>query len=118
MLTVHQILARAAVAFFVILTLWGFWLFLRREPLGGSWLGALAVGVLVLLALDVAGLAAWPAGGGPRQGVHLIYGVASPAIAGGAFLSAPRMRPDIGRIVLVGAALLTCFLLYRGFATS
>jgi hypothetical protein len=74
---IHAGLANTASLFVGILALWALFLAIRNRPLDGGWLGAAAIGELLLLAQFALGWVLWFQGYGavlPRAWIHILYG--------------------------------------------
>ena len=72
---IHDRLGNAALAYFFIIAVWGYWRFFRKQGLDLSFWGSLAIGELLLLAEALLGAVLWITGERPARGVHLLYGV-------------------------------------------
>ena len=71
----HNRLGNAAILFFLIISLWGFWRFFRKQGIDPSYWGALAVGEVFLLAQSGIGAYLWVIGARPARGIHILYGI-------------------------------------------
>lgn len=74
--TLHAGLANTATLFTLALALWGLFRFIRGEGVGGSYLGALVVGELLIVVQALMGVALYA--GGARAGndaMHILYGI-------------------------------------------
>lgn len=74
--TVHGRLANTTLLYLAILAIWGFWKYLRKEELDGSYFGALVIGEVLILVQLLLGGYLWVSGERPlRGGVHILYGI-------------------------------------------
>ena len=75
---IHARLAISALMFVVILTLWGFWRYFRKQGLDGNYWGALATLEVLILAQGALGIFLWYSGLRPGHGgMHVLYGIVS-----------------------------------------
>lgn len=74
----HDRLGTTAVLFALILGLWGLFRYVRGEPLDGSYLGAVAIGELLIIIQILLGIALFAGGARPaRTTMHILYGIAA-----------------------------------------
>ena len=77
----HGGLANMTLLYFLILSLWGFLLFLRKQGPSSSYWGSLVIGEILVVAQGLLGGYLWLTGARPSRGeVHLIYGFLIPVI--------------------------------------
>ena len=74
----HCRVGLALIFFAFALGVWGVLAFLRGMGVTGSYIGALFVGEILIIAQAVIGLALILAGRFPMDGLHLLYGVVTP----------------------------------------
>ncbi|HEU5013408.1 MAG TPA: hypothetical protein VFT66_12875 [Roseiflexaceae bacterium] len=75
LLFIHAALLRTILLFFGVLMLWGVVNFLRREPITGSYRGALIIGEVLMIAQFLVGAAMLLGGLQPaRLALHILYG--------------------------------------------
>ncbi len=73
---IHNALSRTIWMFYLIVGLWGLYRAIRRQPVNGSYIGALVVIQIVVLAQGLLGGYLYLQGGRPlRSGVHILYGL-------------------------------------------
>ena len=73
---IHDRLARTVLLYLLILSLWGFWRFFRRQGLNSNYWGSLAIGEGLILIQGILGIILWFNSMRPeRGGVHILYGV-------------------------------------------
>jgi voltage-gated potassium channel Kch len=76
----HARLANTAGLYFLLLALWGFWRFFRKQGLDPAFRGALAVGEVLVVFQALLGGYLWLAGLRPARAIHLLYGLLIPAV--------------------------------------
>ncbi len=73
---VHERLSITILLFAAALGLWGFWNYLRGEGVTGSYMGALAIAMGLIVVEVALGVILFLQGlRPPRSGMHLLYGV-------------------------------------------
>lgn len=116
---VHERLAITALYYFLILSVWGYYRFFRREGLDSTYWGALAIAELLIVAEALLGAAMWFQGMRPAQGwLHILYGALLPAMIPAVYFytQARAGRPEI--LVYSTAAIITCGLIIRAIYTG
>jgi hypothetical protein len=72
----HARLVITILLFFGALAIWGFISYLRGQGVSGSYLGALAIGELLMLAEFIVGVLLFVNGRQPyRSSIHILYGI-------------------------------------------
>ncbi len=77
LITLHQGLANSAWIFFLIIGLWGLFRAFRGLGTDGSYLGAIAIGELLIIIQSIIGAILWMGLGSGllvRPGIHVLYG--------------------------------------------
>lgn len=77
LVTIHSRLSNTVWLFFLIIGLWGLYRAIRRQGVGGSYLGALAVGEVVYIVQGILGAILWTnglLGNVARPSMHVLYG--------------------------------------------
>jgi hypothetical protein len=86
LLELHSVLARSFMLYTAALGLWGMFSYLRSQPLGSSYWGALVIGEIVAVLQAILGISRLLGGNSPGGIVHILYGSLSvitwPAIFG------------------------------------
>ncbi|NOZ29411.1 MAG: hypothetical protein GXP39_15355 [Chloroflexi bacterium] len=77
LIEVHDRLANTVLLYLLAMTLWGWWRFLRRRGVDGSYWGALVIVELVLIVQGGLGGFLWLQGIRPARSIHVLYGVMS-----------------------------------------
>ena len=104
---VHGRLGSSALLFTIILAVWGFWRFYRRQGVDSNYWGALVICEILILVQGALGLYIYFTGIGHlnRQFMHILYGIVSAIVIPSVF--AFTRGDDRHRVSLVyGAALL------------
>ena len=107
LIEIHGRLANTALLFVIIMAVWGFWRFFRRQGVDSSYWGALVICELLLLVQAALGAYIYISGIGnlDRAFIHILYGVVSVLVIPTVF--AFTRGDDRRRVSLVyGAALL------------
>lgn len=80
LVTIHARLANTAVLFVVIMALWSFWKFLKKQKLDPNFSGALVVAEILILAQSALGAVVAVTGhfaNLDRPSMHILYGIVS-----------------------------------------
>jgi hypothetical protein len=115
---IHGRLALTAFIYVLIISLWGFWRFFRKQGVSPAYWGALAVGEVLLLAQALLGGYLWIIGLRPGRDIHLLYGVIVPIMIPGAYLYTKGRdgRPEI--LIYAAATIIDVGLLMRAIVTA
>lgn len=81
----HGALSNTSGLYFLLLSLWGFWRFFRKQGLDASFRGALVIAEVLVVVQALLGGYLWLAGLRPARTVHILYGLLLPAIIPAAF---------------------------------
>jgi hypothetical protein len=104
---IHIGLARAAVIFSLMIGVYGFWRYFRKEGVSQDYWGVLAAGELLYLAQAVVGVVMLVMGLRPSRWAHFLYGILSIITLPGAFAF---MRGRDGRREVLIYALIGLFM--------
>jgi heme A synthase len=103
---IHGRLANTVLLYALILGVWAFWRFFRRQGIDSSFWGALVIAEILILVQGGMGVALWFLSLRPDQGaVHILYGVVS-AISLPAVFIFTRGRDERREMGLYGGVLL------------
>jgi hypothetical protein len=108
---IHARLATTASWFVGILALWALFLRIRNQGLNGSWLGAAAIGELLILAEGLLGFYLYASGLGaalPRPFMHILYGITAVITLPAAYAYFEQMEDE--RVKSLAMALICAFL--------
>ncbi len=114
----HQRLAVALIALGVILGLWGGVLFLTRRAISGGFRSTYLLMTGLVAVQGVLGLAAFAAGGRPREILHLVYGAFAVLFLPGVFTYAGRRAPDTEAMLLTLSCWVVLIAFGRGLMTG
>jgi hypothetical protein len=117
-LFIHQVGARALVAFAVLLGVWGAYLYFRREALTGGFRSSFLIMAGLTALQGLAGLVLFIAGQRPHELLHLVYGAFAVLFLPGAYLYAQGGTKRREAVVLAGAAWIVAIAYLRGFMTG
>lgn len=120
--TLHTGLSNTAWLFFLALGAWGTWRAIRGEALDGSYLGALAIGQILVWVQGVLGVFLWGNIGMvsvPRPWVHWLYGLfAAVFIPGMYFAVLKGDDSNRGQWVMAFASFFLFGIALRGITTA
>ena len=89
LVTIHDRLASTAVLFVIIMALWSFWRFFRKQKIDSNFSGALVIAEILILAQSALGLVIAITGGYARlerPPMHILYGAISVLVIPALFL--------------------------------
>lgn len=123
MILFHQDLFNSVVLYFVVLALWGLFLFIRGQAPSGSYLAALIIGVGLIAVQGLSGVLIVVTSAGkhhPKDGLHWLYGfvllLTIPVIYGAWAQRANDRRASL--LYAGGCALILIIALVRSRATG
>ena len=119
LLAIHARLLFTILLFFGALALWGFVNYLRRQSVSGSYLGALAIGELLMLAQALIGVALWIAGREAyRQAIHVLYGIVAVIMLPGTFAYVRGLYSRWEQLIYAAVCLFLCGIALRALETG
>jgi len=118
LLFVHQVGARALVAFAVVLGVWGAYLYFRRESLTGGFRSSFLIMAGLTAVQGLAGLAVFLLGDRLHNPLHVVYGIFAVLFLPGVYRYAQGGTKRRGAVYLAGAAWIVAIAYVRGFATG
>ena len=115
---IHNRLANTAMYYFILLTVWGYWRFFRKQRMDPAFWGALVIGEILVLLQSSLGGYMWILGLRPAQWAHYLYGIVTPMALPMAFMYT-RGEQDRPELLMYGTTtLLTVFLILRAMETA
>jgi hypothetical protein len=119
LILLHARLLITILLFFGALSIWGFFGYLRGQGVSGSYLGALAIGELLMLAEFALGVLLFVNGQQPyRPSIHILYGVVAIITLPGTFAYVRGRDSRWEQLIYVAACLFLCGIALRGLATG
>ncbi len=118
LLFVHQVGARALVAFAVVLGVWGAYLYFRRESLTGGFRSSFLIMAGLTAVQGLAGLAVFLLGNRLNNPLHVVYGIFAVLFLPGVYRYAQGGTKRREAVYLAGAAWIVAIAYLRGFATG
>lgn len=116
---IHERLATTALYYFLIISLWGYYRFFRKQGIDSSYWGALAIAEVLVLGQALLGLYLWLSGHEPARGwLHVLYGSLIPAMIPLAYVYT-RGRTQRSEILIYGTVtIITAGLILRAIYTA
>ncbi|MCB9134801.1 MAG: hypothetical protein H6636_05200 [Anaerolineales bacterium] len=115
---IHGRFANTAMYYFILLTLWGYWRFFRKQGMDPSFWGALVIGEVLLLLQSGLGGYMWLIGLRPARWAHYLYGIVSPMALPMVFMYT-KGRQDRPELLMYGTTtLITVGLIIRAMMTA
>lgn len=116
---IHQRLGITALYFFLIISIWGYYKFFRKQGIDSAYWGVLAIGELLIVAEALLGVALYASGLRPaRDWIHILYGVIIPIMIPGAYFYTGGRGERAEVLVYSTAAIITCGLILRAIYTA
>jgi hypothetical protein len=115
----HARLLVTILLFLGALTLWGGFNYLRGESVSGSYLGALVIGELLLIAEFLLGLILFIGGHQPyRPSLHILYGVVAIIMLPGTFAYVRGRDSRFEQLIYTVVCLFLCGIALRALETG
>jgi len=116
---VHNRLAISILLYAIILCVWGFWMYIRKKDVSGSYFGALIIAELLILGQAALGTSLYVIGlQAERGGMHILYGVVG-ALGIPAVFAITKGRNDRKTLLVYSAVLLFSAVIFiRSMATG
>lgn len=87
LIDIHGRLANTALFYIIIMALWGFWRYIRKQNVDSNYFGALVIAEVIFILQGLLGLYLWISGAGQLSGaMHILYGVVNILVVPGIFL--------------------------------
>ena len=78
LVTIHGRLSTTIFLYVLLMALWGFWRFFRKQGIASNYWGALVIAEIIILVQGLLGIILWATAHTPaRGGIHILYGVVS-----------------------------------------
>ena len=115
---IHGRLANTALLYMLLVSLWAFYRFFRRQSVDTSFWGALAIAEILLVVQLLLGIYLWTQGLRPPRTIHVLYGFLIPVMIPGAYLYT-RGRAGRPEILVYGTTtIITVGLIFRAIFTG
>ena len=119
LLLMHTRLLTTILLFFGALALWGIVSYLRGHGVSGSYLGALAIGELLMLSEALIGVGLWFGGNvAPRQSIHVLYGIVAVLTLPGTFAYVRGRDSRWEQLIYAVVCLFLCGVALRALETG
>jgi hypothetical protein len=121
LVTIHDRLANTAILFVIILALWSFWRFFRKQRLDANFRGALIVAEILMLAQAALGLAVAMTGNFAkleRPPMHILYGAVSVLVIPALYLYVKADERYQGMLVYGISLIFLAFIVWRLMVTG
>ena len=119
LIEIHSRLGNTALFYVMLMAVWGFWRFFRKQGVDSSYFGALVIAEVIFVLQSLLGLYLWISGVGQLQSsIHILYGVVNVLVVPGIYLST---RGENTRQVMLLFSLGSLFLVgivFRSMATG
>jgi hypothetical protein len=115
---IHARLGNTSLLYFLIVSLWGYFRFFRRQGIDSAYWGMLAIAELLVIAEAILGGIIWLEGMRPVRSVHLLYGALIPIMIPATYLYT-RGRGTKAEIMVYGTTtIITVGFIIRAIYTA
>jgi len=115
---IHGRLADTALYYMLIVSIWAFYRFFKRQSLDSSFWGALAIAELLLVAQLFIGIYLWTQGLRPPRTIHALYGFLIPVMIPGAYQYTRGRAGNPEFLVYATTTIITVGLIFRAIFTG
>jgi hypothetical protein len=115
---IHGRLANAVVLYTVIVGVWGFYNFVRKQKVSEGYWGALVIAELLILTQGTLGGVLWYQGHALRRGVHLLYGLTTALVIPAVYVFTRGREERAENLAYGSATLLAAVLAIRAIVTA
>ena len=115
---VHELGARALVAYSVVLGIWGAYLYFRHEAVTGGFRASFLIMAGLTAVQGLAGLLVFLLATHPRELLHVVYGAFAVLFLPAVYLYAQGGSKRREALFLAGACWIVAIAYLRGFATG
>ncbi len=115
---IHARLANTALYYFLVISVWAFLRFFRKQGLDSSYWGALVIGEILLIVQSLLGGYLWVIGLRPARTIHLLYGLLVPTLIPGAYAYTKGRSDRPEMLIYAAATIITVGLIIRAIFTA
>ena len=115
---IHARIGNMALLYFLIVSLWGFYRFFRKQGIDSAFWGVLAIAEILVIVQALLGVSLWVAGDRPARSIHVLYGVVIPLLIPGAYLYTQGRGERAEILVYATATIITVGLIIRAVYTA
>jgi heme A synthase len=117
-LEMHGRLADTSLYYFILLSVWGYWRFFRKQGIDPSYWGAVVIGEILLLLQSGLGGYMWVLGLRPARWAHYLYGIVGPMALPMVYMytRGRQNRPEM--LMYATTTLITMGLILRAMSTA
>jgi len=118
LVNIHDRLGTTSLLYFLIVSLWGYWRFFRRQGIDSAYWGALAIAEFLVVAEAILGGYLWISGYRPARSLHVLYGALIPIMIPAAYLYTKGRGARAEILVYGTATIITVGLIVRAIYTA
>ena len=118
LVNIHDRLGTTSLLYFLIVSLWGYWRFFRRQGIDSAYWGALAIAEILVVAEAILGGYLWISGYRPGRSLHVLYGALIPIMIPAAYLYTKGRGARAEILVYGTATIITVGLIVRAIYTA
>lgn len=115
---IHARLANTAILYFLIVSIWGWVRFFRKQGVDSTYWGMLAIAETLVVAQALIGGYLWILGLRPERSIHLLYGILALITLPGAYIYT-RGKDEQPEVMIYGmVTIVTVGLIMRAMVTG
>ena len=118
LVNIHDRLGTTSLLYFLIVSLWGYWRFFRRQGIDSAYWGALAIAEFIVVTEAILGGYLWISGYRPARSLHVLYGALIPIMIPAAYLYTKGRGARAEILVYGTATIITVGLIVRAIYTA
>ena len=118
LVNIHDRLGTTSLLYFLIVSLWGYWRFFRRQGIDSAYWGALAIAEFIVVTEAILGGYLWINGYRPSRSLHVLYGALIPIMIPAAYLYTKGRGARAEILVYGTATIITVGLIVRAIYTA
>lgn len=116
---IHDRLSITILLYMIILLVWGFWRYIKKTQLGGSYLGALIIAESLVLIQGALGVLLYMSDLEPERGVmHVLYGIVGALGIPLIFTITKGQTTNRVNLLYVAILFLNIVIIFRSLATG
>jgi hypothetical protein len=115
---IHARLGTTSMLYFLVVSLWAYVQFFRKQPIGSSYWGMLVIAEVLVVAQALLGIYLWLVGLQPARTVHFLYGLLIPAMIPAAYFYTKGRGQRAENMIYGTTTIITVGLIIRAIYTA
>ncbi|MBX3045940.1 MAG: hypothetical protein KJZ53_09345 [Anaerolineales bacterium] len=114
----HEGLGSTSLYYFLILSVWGYVRFFRKQGIDSSFWGMLVIAEILVILQCILGAYLWLEGSRPMRSIHVLYGIILPLMIPAAYLYTKGRSSRAEILIYATATIITVGLIVRAIYTA